>query len=307
MSYDLVFTPLSLSASRVPFCRTVELNGRLVGQDASDSARRIQVLRLTASVFAVPGDYPLSIQSDVPFGSLVLGGKRARDLSIVLQPQPEVWDSLEKARTARESGDIEIRVILNGLGAVLHSLDPAQRNSPDLLVDPSELNIRTYSEERRSETLRVDRDVWLGLLNNIGFERYTVFELPARTLKSVPQLEPALESLRRAEDNFRHSDWNGVLVESRAAIEAAGGAMAPTGQLPAGYAALWAAMFSEEKDHAKRAPIDETVKAFSAFLHLGRHRKPPFWPIDRRDALFALRVTLAFFEYVSTRFEGLGS
>src|SRR5690606_36392442 len=120
--------------------------------------------------------------------------------------------------------------------------------------------------------------------------------------KGLP--EQALKSLREAEHAFRGGDWDGTLTKFRGAFEAVATAAGQSGHTGAGFKALWAALRPEQIDEAKRKALDELVDGLNDLQQLGRHKKFPFTPVDRCDALLALRMSLALFEYIGARSGG---
>ena len=152
----------------------------------------------------------------------------------------------------------------------------------------------------------VSRDTWLNLLRTMGFGTTEVFELPTTVLAAAPDLKKALEDLRAADQAFRSGDWDGTLAKSRLAFEAAARVVGISDDLKTGFLELWDRALPFDKDAAKRSPLNNLVRELANFQHLGRHRDKALTPVDRKDAILVLRLSLAVFEYLSDRLNDAG-
>lgn len=139
--------------------------------------------------------------------------------------------------------------------------------------------------------INIPRSSWVkDVLEPIGFGKYILFELPIPEVPDQKRWEKALAHLKSAEEQYALGDDPGVFQNCRAAFEALKG-------FPKN-------VFAAIEDEKKREAVDTLLETAQRFFHSGRHvskagPQEGLFPVDHRDAEFALVLARAFLTYIA--------
>ena len=140
-------------------------------------------------------------------------------------------------------------------------------------------------------TLAIPRSDWYSrVLEPIGTYRYTLWAVALPKAQEAGGAAASVRHVAEAERAFATGDDPAVFLHCRGAWDT----------LPGDKVAI----FDVILDTKKRARVDELGKRFGGFLHAGRHVAADGsyegeFPVDHRDAEFALNMTKLFVGYVS--------
>jgi len=270
---------------------------QIAGELTSGSSSRVSLLSLKARV---------RVENAFHLGNEVLcehdaelSGDRPMRVYVPVSFDPRTLDAIE----AKRNGDLGIGFEVYATALVAPIIEaPGAADRPRLLAGaPTKEHVECRSADDRQNAFRVDRDAWLQILSTFQHTELEVFELPVHRLKAKGLPQEALTSVHAAHTAFRNGDWDGTLKKCRDAFEAVATSAARASDLAAGFDVLWKGMLPDPVDDKKRDALNEVATAIGKFQHLGRHKKFPFTPVDRVDALLALRVTLSVFGYMGER------
>jgi hypothetical protein len=137
----------------------------------------------------------------------------------------------------------------------------------------------------------VPRSDWVkNVLEPVEFGNYFLMEMPVPAVPDRKRWENALTHLAQAEQQFALGNDPGVFHNCRAAFEALEG-------FPKN-------IFAAVEDDKKREAVDTLLQTAQAFFHSGRHvskagPQEGLFPVDHRDAEFALVLARAFVIYIA--------
>ncbi len=128
------------------------------------------------------------------------------------------------------------------------------------------------------------------VLEPVGFGNYILMEMPVPTVPDRKRWEDALTHLTQAEQQFALGNDPGVFQYCRAMIESL-----------EGYPKrIFAALGDEEKRQKVDALLDQAGKYFHAGRHVSKTGpQQGEFPVDHRDAEFALALAKFFLAYVA--------
>jgi hypothetical protein len=145
--------------------------------------------------------------------------------------------------------------------------------------------------------VRVPRSDWFTqVLQSLGTDRYIPTEIRIPSGGLGVDFVAAVARLRNAEQQFFTGMDSEVFHHCRGAVDA----------LPGAKKSIFAAVRNKDKGDA----MDELTKALGVFLHQGRHVEPSGaeqageFPVDHRDAAFALYSTRLLVAYASQLLAG---
>lgn len=149
----------------------------------------------------------------------------------------------------------------------------------------------------------MSRDAWLRVLTQIGWDEFEVFEVPVRSIIEHEPFKSGLELLRAAQQAFRAGDWQGAVLNSRKACEAAmaihaGSAELPETDIKKAAEVLSANLFPDPQDQPRRDLLDTLLKAVVPIRHATAHGRDPRFRVRREDAELALGVVIHVFRYM---------
>jgi len=198
---------------------------------------------------------------------------------------------LPPAIAAIQAREANPTIVLSMEFAGLHHIfrDPP---TADTFVHPVPLREWTMVPvEPTPVTLSIPRSDWYSkILEPIGAYRYLLYALTLPKADAAGSLASAVKQIADAERAFALGDDPAVFLRCRGAWDA----------LPGNKTAI----FDIIADTTKRSGVDELGKRFGQFLHAGRHvatdgSEQGDFPVDHRDAEFALNMTKLFVGYVS--------
>jgi hypothetical protein len=128
-------------------------------------------------------------------------------------------------------------------------------------------------EQSRAQWPAIARSRWLQLLAEMRWTEVEIFEISTIPFQQFERVPAVTNRTRQAEEAFRSGDWNGVLANSRAALEAAAKAQSKSDNLKSGFELLLSVALPESAE--KREIINSLVKFLSDYAHLGRHEHFP--------------------------------
>jgi hypothetical protein len=239
---------------------------------------------------------PKRAADSMSYPAVIEPGKPA-EICLAVGFSPEALAAIEDQRS--RDGDLTFVVNANALVApVLRT----QGNEGNLMMGPPETAfVECRHPDGFLKGFRISRDRWSTLLKTFGYSDLELFELPVPVFRDQAIRSEVVGALRRAEAAFRQGNWEETLGASRAAFEGLATAAAESPSTAGGFKQLWSEAFPDEIEKPKGEALDEIVRGLGRFQHLGRHLTHPFTPVDRRDALFSLRMTLSLFEYLGQR------
>lgn len=139
--------------------------------------------------------------------------------------------------------------------------------------------------------LPISRSDWIKkVLEPLGIGEYVLMEMPVPRVPDRERWEKALTHLKTAEQQFVQGHDAGVFQSCRAVFEGIEGA--PKNNFDNAIV-----------DDEKRKKVDELLKYAVAYFHAGRHvsKSGPQqgeFPVDHRDAEFALSLAKMFLAYI---------
>lgn len=142
---------------------------------------------------------------------------------------------------------------------------------------------------------RIPQSQWLELLRNMGWDETLMVELPYK--RSGRPHPVALQRWEEAVEHYRSGDWEDTLAACRRVFEMLALEKSPEDSVHPDMRRL-----REWFDPSKKGDhLNEMLKKFADFLHLGRHQQAPISGIKiaREDAMLALSMTAAILRYVS--------
>lgn len=198
---------------------------------------------------------------------------------------------LRALEVARAGGDIEFEFESELI------LSPISQSPPWPGFPASEQRFLMYPQSerlllKRGSSYRIPQSDWVKLLSQMQYSEIELFEIPAKSFISDPDLKRAFETLRKAQDQFRLGHWKETLHNCRLAFEAAASEIGKTEDKKQNFLKLADLAGGGEK--SKR--LDDLIHALSEYAQLGRHEDFPGISITREDALAVLRFTLSIFE-----------
>jgi hypothetical protein len=284
------FEPLGIvNASKDP-CASFEIDGRLVSVGDDEAA----VFGIWSDVRAQRGQLLVQPTWAVDPGAACYQPNGRSNIRIPVHVTSSLLRRLHNGRDENGAIDLTFRMVVVAAKVV--------RQGPHMeevfTSVPFRLDVNV-SGVGGGDSLRVTRDEWLRLLGALGYDEIEVFELSKRSLVEHEELRRGLEHVRRAETHRRNGYARETLAACREAFEASG--TGADGDARSRWERLWQCALPRQEDAPKREQLDALIKALTNYLQAGRHSKPPFPSVDDADALLALRITLALFEYLGDR------
>lgn len=239
----------------------------------------------------------------IPLGGLDLTGSSSTHPVVPLPWTPGLISKIESARAA-SGGTLAIKA--EGYVRYHELVEISLPEQPNKYVNRSQRFPGTQHTEHFQVSGHCHRDQWVGILKQIGWEDYAVFELPVRRISQHPDLAAGFKRLQQAHAAFRNENWPGTVTECRAAMESAVSVVveAKTGQdaeknRKAAYETFVRHVFPHENDGAKRETLSDLIQALSHLRHTGGAHGWDFRAqVLREDAELALTVATAIFRYV---------
>lgn len=130
--------------------------------------------------------------------------------------------------------------------------------------------------------LMISQSEWVKMLNEMGYERLRVIELPIPELPHGTIINTSVEFVEEALKKFNEGYYSDVLTDCRKAIE----------NLKKVDIDLVTTLGSKSKANK----ITDIQNKLHQFLHLGPHEESKDY-IDRRDAELALHITTSIIRY----------
>ncbi|WP_157061392.1 hypothetical protein [Anaeromyxobacter dehalogenans] len=153
-------------------------------------------------------------------------------------------------------------------------------------------------QEQVHLTVNVDRDHWISILRAIGWDEFSVFEVPVLGLKRHEQLQKGLAILTEAQNAFRQGQWSTVVTDARRALEAAAGAATADGDRRAKFEALLAQVLPLDTDEPKRDTLEGLMLALKDLRDHSAHVNDIRFQVEREDAELALTVAISIFRFM---------
>ncbi len=153
-------------------------------------------------------------------------------------------------------------------------------------------------QEQVYVTVNIDRDHWISILTAIGWDEFSVFEVPVLALKRHEQLQKGLAILGEAQTAFRQGQWSTVVTDARRALEAAAGVAAPNGDRKAKFDALLAQVLPQDVDEPRRETLEGLMLALKDLRDHTAHVNDIRFQVEREDAELALTVAISIFRFM---------
>ncbi len=184
----------------------------------------------------------------------------------------------------------EIQLTLQFNGVIFAKDDRPEQEWEGLpVIDPGKWFFTPVEEANLG--ISIPRSSWIkDVLEKIGFGKYILFELPIPEVPDPKRWEKALAHLNSAEEQYALGNDPAVFQNCRAAFEALKG-------FPKN-------VFAAVEDDEKRKAVDTLLETAQHFFHSGRHvskagPQEGLFPVDHRDAEFALVLARAFMTYIA--------
>ena len=205
---------------------------------------------------------------------------------------PVARDALHFVQQTLRGDAVDLRLEFTGLLRVRHDLPQGEQYRPSS-PPQGEWGFVAIGQGRHAELrFQISRSDWFKrVLEPTGVNDYLLAEIRIPKAHRGQGWRNALDHLHDAERHFIIGNDAEVFFKCRAALEALPGAPKRT--------------FDFIGNATKRQRIDELAKQFVDYLHTGRHveRSPGEqgkFPVDRRDAEFALALTKVMLAYASS-------
>ncbi len=140
----------------------------------------------------------------------------------------------------------------------------------------------------------IPQSEWIKLLKSLEWSELEIIELPSSKLRSIPTLAHALGCFENARTCYRQGNWAETLLNCRKVVEAIVKSGSETNNMKKALEVFKTLI----DDDTKAKCINEFVKEFNKFLHLGRHVQHPNISIKRTDAQLALQMTGTLLMYL---------
>ncbi len=139
--------------------------------------------------------------------------------------------------------------------------------------------------------INMARSDWVKyVLEPVGFGDYILMEMPVPAVLDRKRWEDALTHLTQADQQFALGNDPGVFQYCRAVFESLEG--------------FPKSIFAAVEDEEKRKSVDTLLKEAQQYFHSGRHvsetgPQQGMFPVDHRDAEFALALAKFFLAYIA--------
>ncbi len=136
--------------------------------------------------------------------------------------------------------------------------------------------------------VNIPRSDWVKyVLEPVGFGNYVLMEMPVPSVPDQERWKTALGHLTQAGQQFALGNDPGVFQYCRAAFESLEG--------------FPKSIFATVEDEEKRKSVDTLLKEAQQYFHSGRHvsEQQGTFPVDHRDAEFALALARFFMAYIA--------
>ncbi len=160
------------------------------------------------------------------------------------------------------------------------------------------LEASALEQEQVRLSVNVERDHWISILGVIGFDEFSIFEVPVLSLKRHEQFQKGLAILAQAQSAFRQGQWSTVVTDARRALESAAGMAAPNGDRKAKFEALLAQVLPGVMDEPKRDTLEGLMLALKDLRDHSAHVNDIRFQVEREDAELALTVAISIFRYM---------
>ena len=197
---------------------------------------------------------------------------------------------LKKIEEQRAGGDLVL--VVSSRVQVCESIPTAPGKTQEVLGVPYESHFHTNQHSDHVE-YKIPQSDWVKALRGLNWSELELIEFPAPTGTASPALNRAMKRLDDALDHYRRGSWEDSMASCRKAFEAVIKDATGNDDLSQAEAAFLALVPDPEKARL----INDLVKTFAPFLHLGRHELARRVPIGPKDALLALHLTASLLAY----------
>jgi hypothetical protein len=214
-------------------------------------------------------------------------------LSIFIPLDEKILNSLE---VSREGGDLHIEIESKIVAAPITQSPPPpgfSANEHQLMMRPVSFSL--LHNGNTTIAYRIPQSDWVKYLLQMQYSEIELFEIPVKPFSSDPELKRGLESLKKAQEQFRRGHWKETLHNCRMAFEAAAAEVGQTSDKKQNFQKLSGQLGGGEK--SKR--LNDLIGTLSDYAQLGRHEDFPSVSINREDALAVLRLTLSVFDLIA--------
>jgi len=235
------------------------------------------------------------LATSIGFESFEIEPKSERVIEPIFELDYRKLDFIEENR----SGDISFIINLNLIGIYRYKKDGYENILEAFQRGIQTFEVRVSSPEHHNEIV-IAQSEWIKILEKLDYGKIKIIELSIPVISPSRLFNRAVKHFENAKRNFEEGKYPEVLTSCIHVIEE-----------------LDKLINLNEKPKAKKHNLrqilgDEKAEAFkkiknalvTPFLHFGEHRarEPPVL-IDRRDAEFALHITLSLFNYFAKRTE----
>jgi hypothetical protein len=295
--YELVLTPQYIHAQRLHPSPGFTIGAKLKNPRTCP----VTVLQLSAAVRLTEPYVPIQTRRPFSFHRPVIEPGESINVNLDVDFSRSGLRAVEEARAGRTEIGLTFEVDAIVAETAMVKLE-GREQSVFMPVSPDYARVSVMAPDGRvGSGHRIPRDEWLGLLKEFRYADLEVFELPELAVGGQGASVEAQRAIAAAVSAFRSSNPEETLTRCRAAFEAIATDAGQTDDVRAGFDALFKKVLESPQDEPKRKPLNDIIDALGKFQHLGRHLKHPFTPVNRADALVSLRISLALFEYFSTK------
>ena len=196
---------------------------------------------------------------------------------------PLDYRRFELIEEERKGKDVRLRINIRVLYLRL-------KPTPELPRAFEQENVEITQPAGRGTDLRVPQSEWLKMLQEMGYERFRMLEIPIPEPPMGTVIDDALGHIEAARKSFDEGDYDDVLVDCRKALEVIKKAINKN------KIQLEAVLDSSE---SKTEKVKRLQAGLRDFLSLGPHELGA--KIDRRDAEIALIFTISFVRYLAKK------
>jgi hypothetical protein len=241
----------------------------------------------------------------VPLGGIEMAGRGSTYALVPVPLSPAIIERIEARRAADPQGSLSVK--LEGRIHFQQVQTFTVQQSDSSAYPTREVSVpSTPKSETFVAISGCARDHWLGLLDQLGWNEFAIFEIPLARINQQPDLVEGMKRLQAAHKAFRMENWPSAVTECRTACEAAASLIAkqegienPEKKRKEAYEALAKRIFPYDHQKPKYETLSNLMVSLSHLRDAGGAHGWNFGTqIQRHDAEVALAVATAVFRYM---------
>ncbi len=227
----------------------------------------------------------------VPFGGGQFGNRHPMTLNVALPVERRFVEAVEAWRQGR-GVPVRIQGYVNITYRKLREVS---------LPGPERVVVRDFGRPEWAQVrfeLSAQRDQWLDVLKQLGWNEFEVFEMGVRPLRRDERFKKAFAFLNEAQVALRQGQWSTTVTDCRKAVEAAASVSLPDSDRRSQYEALVKQVLPNEHDGAKRETLAGLMVALRELRNEAAHGHNLNAQVEREDAELAFSVAVGIFRYI---------